>query len=134
MGRYSLDLGQTLVCLAEEHHDDQGLVWPIDVAPFAVHLVALGKTQDTAEPVYRQLEEAGFEVLYDDREESPGVKFTDADLIGAPFRVTIGARSLQAGGAELKLRNQPEKTMVPLDELAGRIETLVERLSTGTDG
>ncbi|HZY41100.1 MAG TPA: His/Gly/Thr/Pro-type tRNA ligase C-terminal domain-containing protein, partial [Anaerolineae bacterium] len=80
MGSYGIGSGRLLACVAEEHHDDKGLIWPISVAPYQVHLVALGEAE-TADRVYNTLLKAGLEVLYDDRSESPGVKFADADLI-----------------------------------------------------
>jgi prolyl-tRNA synthetase len=126
MGVHSLDLGLLLVCTAEHHRDDNGLNWPAAVAPYDLHIVKLTKSGDVAERVYEELQRAGLEVLFDDREESPGVKFNDADLIGVPIRLTIGDRSLQAGGAEVKLRGEEEKTLVRLEELTARIGALRE--------
>jgi prolyl-tRNA synthetase len=92
------------------------------VAPYHVHLLALAgrdsEVGDVAERAYSMLLEQEVEVLYDDRDESPGVKFADADLIGLPLRVTIGARSLRAGGAEVKARRDEEARVVPLEALA----------------
>jgi prolyl-tRNA synthetase len=121
MGSYGIGSGRLLACIAEEHHDEHGLVWPVSVAPYQVHLVALvGKSKDegrstlqAAEDLYQALQEAGIEVLYDDREESPGVKFNDADLIGLPLRLTVSQRALQAGGVEFKRRDRPEKSILP---------------------
>ena len=100
-------VGRLLACVAEEHHDEHGLIWPITVAPYQVHLVALAgkgsaETQERADALYEALEAAGVEVLYDDREESPGVKFNDADLIGLPLRLTVSERAHKAGGVELE--------------------------------
>ncbi|HUG96564.1 MAG TPA: His/Gly/Thr/Pro-type tRNA ligase C-terminal domain-containing protein, partial [Nitrososphaera sp.] len=80
------------------------------------------------EDVYRQLQEAGIEILFDDRDESPGVKFNDADLIGAPIRLTIGGRSLDRGGVELKLRREKEIDLVPLDDIVSRVQSLRQQL------
>jgi prolyl-tRNA synthetase len=107
MGSYGIGVGRLLACIAEEHHDDRGLTLPIGLAPFAVALVSVGNDQpviDLAEATYRAMTDTGIEVLFDDREASPGVKFADADLRGIPLRVTISPRSLKADGVELKRR------------------------------
>jgi prolyl-tRNA synthetase len=107
MGSYGIGVGRLLACIAEEHHDDRGLTLPIGLAPFEVALVSVGSdppVADLAEATYRAMTEAGIEVLFDDRDVSPGVKFADADLRGIPLRVTISPRSLQADGVELKRR------------------------------
>src|SRR5262249_24027831 len=108
MGSYGIGMGRLLACVAEEYHDDNGLTWPISVAPFHVHLLALGDegTADRkmADDLYMTLRQGGFEILYDDRDERPGVKFKDADLIGLPLRVTVSERSLSRGGTEEKGR------------------------------
>lgn len=125
MGSYGIGLGRLMACIAEEHHDELGLVWPDSVAPFQVHLVLLaGKeplnsTQALGEQLYAALHQAGIETLYDDRLESPGVKFNDADLIGLPVRITISERALKQGGVEYKRRNQAEKSIVPVTLQAG---------------
>lgn len=128
MGSYGIGVGRLMACVAEEHNDDYGLMWPISVAPYEVHLVTLRGGFEAAEDVYVELQQAGLEVLFDDRDESPGVKFNDADLIGAPIRLTIGGRSLKQGGVELKLRREKENELVPLDELVGRVQILRETL------
>ncbi|MGW8250539.1 MAG: proline--tRNA ligase, partial [Anaerolineales bacterium] len=122
MGSYGIGSGRLMACIAEEHHDEHGLIWPVTVAPFQVHLVALAgrgsdETQTAAEQIYEQLQQAGIEVLYDDREESPGVKFNDADLIGIPLRLTVSERARKQGGVELKRRDQEVKEIVTIDEL-----------------
>jgi prolyl-tRNA synthetase len=124
-GRYELALDRLLACIAEEHHDDKGLLWPARVAPFAVHLVSLGAASSAAgneaERLYRELEGTGRTVLFDDRDERPGVKFADADLIGAPVRLTVSERSLQAGGVEMKLRGRDEREIVPAAVTGDRV-------------
>ena len=127
MGSYGIGSGRLLACVAEEHHDEYGLIWPISVAPYHVHIVALsGKgaddVKDTAERLYQDLLAAGVEVLYDDRTESPGVKFNDADLIGLPIRLTVSGRSLQQGGIEFKRRDSQAKTIVPQDQIIVRVK------------
>ncbi|MDT8304566.1 MAG: proline--tRNA ligase [Anaerolineae bacterium] len=134
MGSYGIGVGRLLACTAEAHHDDNGLCWPITVAPYEVHLVALRGGFEAAEQLYEELAAAGMEVLFDDRDESPGVKFNDADLIGVPIRVTIGKRSLDEGGVELKLRHEKERSLVPLEEATSRIEAARQALYEAIDG
>jgi prolyl-tRNA synthetase len=97
------------------------LIWPITVAPYHVHLVSLGQPE-AADRIYDTLLKAGIEVLYDDREESPGVKFNDADLIGMPIRVTVAAKSLAKGGVEVKRRDQPKTEIVAEADLITRVK------------
>ncbi len=133
MGSYGIGVGRLLACIAEAHHDEHGLTWPITVAPFQVHLVLLrGKgtpqAEETADKLYADLQAAGIEVLYDDREDSPGVKFNDADLIGIPIRITVSERALSQGGVELKLRREPTKVIVPLGEIDARLRSVIQSL------
>ena len=121
MGSYGIGVGRLLACVAEEHHDDRGLRWPITVAPYQVHLVGLISGDEEvgreASRLYEELQKQGIEVLFDDREESPGVKFADADLIGIPLRLTLSRRSLGKGGVELKRRDRKEFSIVPLPDI-----------------
>jgi prolyl-tRNA synthetase len=133
MGSYGIGVGRLLACVAEEHHDDHGLIWPVTVAPFQVHLVLLrGKgtpqAEETADRLSADLQAAGMEVLYDDRDESPGVKFNDADLIGLPLRLTVSERTLAQDGVEMKLRNKAEKVIIPLDETVARLRSKLAAL------
>jgi prolyl-tRNA synthetase len=128
MGSYGIGVGRLLACIAEEHHDEYGLAWPVTVAPYHVHLVLLrGKgspqARELADKLYADLQAAGIEVLYDDRDESPGVKFNDADLIGCPLRLTVSERALGQGGVEMKLRHKPEKVVLPLDSAAAHLRS-----------
>jgi prolyl-tRNA synthetase len=120
MGSYGIGSGRLLACIAEEHHDENGLIWPIAVAPYDVHIVQLKGGEEKAAEIYDQFCEAGLEVLLDDRSETPGVKFNDADLIGVPIRLTIGKRSLEKGEIELKLRRDTKRTSVPVDEIVNK--------------
>jgi len=126
MGSYGIGSGRLLACVAEEHHDDKGLVWPISAAPYHVHLVSLAGAEpsvlESAERVYRALLDTNIEVLYDDRDESPGVKFADADLIGIPVRLTVSARSLGQGGVEMKRRDRKELEIVAESDLIARLQ------------
>lgn len=122
MGSYGIGVGRLLACVAEQHHDDYGLVWPVTIAPYRVHLVVLPskkseEAKSVADKLYQDLQKARIEVLYDDRPESPGIKFNDADLLGMPLRITVGDRSLQQGGVEIKLRRETERAIVPLDNV-----------------
>jgi prolyl-tRNA synthetase len=133
MGSYGIGLGRLLACIAEEHHDENGLIWPISVAPYVLYLVALaGKgsaaTLETAEQLYAELQAAGIETLYDDRSESPGVKFNDADLIGLPLRLTVSDRALKSGGLEFKRRDRQEREIVPLNLAVSRIQAEIAAL------
>lgn len=133
MGSYGIGTGRLLACIAEEHHDRLGLCWPVTVAPYQVHLVALAGGSDriteVASSLYVNLQAKGVDVLYDDRDESAGVKFMDADLIGLPLRVTVSQRSVDQGGAELKPRTRPDSTIVPLPETMTRVHTVLSDLA-----
>jgi prolyl-tRNA synthetase len=138
MGCYGMGVGRLLACVIEANHDDKGIIWPMTVAPYHVYLVLLGSSTEAgeaAEGVYESLLEQGTEVLYDDRDESAGVKFNDADLIGMPIRLTVSERSLKLGGAELKLRREQESRIVSLEELpevvSGIVKREIERLLPG---
>jgi prolyl-tRNA synthetase len=126
MGSYGIGSGRSLACVAEEYHDEQGLIWPVSVAPYHVHLVTLGgregsEVQLVADQLYSELWAAGVEVLYDDREESPGVKFNDADLIGLPIRLTVSERALKQDSVEFKRRDSKEKTLISRGEIITRV-------------
>jgi prolyl-tRNA synthetase len=133
MGSYGIGVGRLLACVAEEHNDERGLVMPVSIAPFQAHLVQLNSPDpavaEKANELYRQLESAGIATLYDDRpEESPGVKFADADLIGNPLRLTVSERSLRQGGVELKRRDVKETEVFPLEEAVGRVRAEIDAL------
>lgn len=130
MGSYGIGIGRLLACLCEEYNDENGLKLPIAVAPFQVHFISLIKDTEVSEKIYNELEAAGIEVLYDDRKESAGVKFADADLIGIPIRITLGNRSYKEGKCEVKLRANEEEVMsFDLDNLAAEVKALIAKLS-----
>jgi prolyl-tRNA synthetase len=127
MGSYGIGVGRLLACIAEEHHDEDGLVWPISVAPYHVHLVA-AEAGEKADGLYEELRSAGVEVLYDDRRESLGSKFKDADLIGIPLRLTLTPRSLQRGGAEVKVRGDAESHVISIDDVVQVVQSKIADL------
>ena len=125
MGSYGIGVGRLLACIAQEHCDDDGLMWPISVAPYDVHLVVLAKgggpAAEAGDKLYADLSEAGVDVLYDDRAENPGVKFKDADLIGVPLRITVGERSLKKGQVEVKGRDEDKAVDVAVDSAVSHV-------------
>jgi prolyl-tRNA synthetase len=133
MGSYGIGVGRLLACVAEEHQDEYGLIWPITVAPYHVYIAALHGNEEIAERLYTDLRAEGIEVLYDDRNERPGVKFNDADLIGIPIRLTVSRRALEAGGFELKLRHSPDRVVVPGSEVIARVKERIETLQAEID-
>jgi prolyl-tRNA synthetase len=130
MGSYGIGSGRLLASIAEEHNDEQGLIWPISVAPYHVHLISLRGGQEESDKLYDTLSGAGIEVIYDDRNESPGVKFNDADLIGVPIRITIGERSLKQNTAELKIRKEEEREQIPLKEVVEYVKKVKSELES----
>lgn len=130
MGSYGIGVGRLLACVAEQYRDDNGLMLPISVAPYEVHLVMLpgGETEAIGEELYETIKGAGIEVLYDDRDERPGVKFNDADLMGIPLRVTVSKRSLKNGGLEFKRRDSDERSIVPQEEIIATLKSEIEQL------
>jgi prolyl-tRNA synthetase len=129
MGCYGIGITRTVAAAVEQGHDDAGIVWPAPLAPFGAHVVPVSLAdaalRDTAERLARELEAAGVDALLDDRDERPGVKFKDADLIGLPVRLTVGPRALARGCVELKARADATAVEVPVAEAAGRAAALV---------
>ncbi len=132
MGCYGLGIGRTVAAAIEQNHDENGIVWPLPLAPYEVALVVLNADKPevvaAAEELYRQLVDAGVDVLFDDRPERPGVKFNDMDLIGFPVRVVLGKRGLEAGEVELSLRRDGEKRSAPIAELVPSVQALLDEL------
>jgi len=126
MGSYGIGAGRLLACIVEAHHDDKGLIWPMSVAPYQVYLIQMPGAEAEAEALYAALNDAGIEVLFDDRDETAGVKFNDADLLGIPIRLTLGKRSLKEGGVEFKRRDHDEKEIVPLADVVAHIRAEIE--------
>jgi prolyl-tRNA synthetase len=137
MGSYGIGVSRLVATVVEQHHDANGIRWPMALAPYQVQVVALGnepEVEAAVKELERGLEAAGIEVLIDDREERPGVKFKDADLLGIPLRVTVGARGLKEGKVELKPRSEPDPKKVELLPLATAVETLVGRVRAAVAG
>jgi prolyl-tRNA synthetase len=133
MGSYGIGPARIAAAAIEQHHDAQGIIWPEAIAPHQVHLLPVNMRDDKmvelAETIYAQLQGERIEVLYDDRDERPGVKFKDADLLGLPLRLTIGSRALKEGVVELKARKTGEGLRVPPSEAASRAQALLTRPS-----
>jgi prolyl-tRNA synthetase len=129
MGCYGIGVGRLLACVCEEHHDDFGPIWPVSVAPWQIHICALGGGRDpevkkVAEELYVSLSKR-YEVLFDDRDLSAGVTFADADLLGVPLRVVVGKRGLEGGQVEISARDKSFKVMAPLADVDGKIDRLI---------
>ena len=136
MGTYGIGVTRIAAAAIEQNHDDAGIVWPLAIAPFEVALLALqpGDPQVSAlaERLYLELEQAGIEVLFDDRDERPGVKFKDADLIGLPYRIAVGKKGLAEGVVEVKARRSPEVVKVEIGDVVRTVadKVMVERAGT----
>lgn len=131
MGCYGIGVSRLLATAVEQHHDDNGIRWPMSIAPYQLHIVQLGAEPEVVAAV-RQLEEGlearGIEVLIDDRDERPGVKFKDADLVGVPLRVTVGAKALAKGGVELKPRTETDPKKAEIIALGDAVDVLCSRV------
>jgi len=123
MGCYGIGITRTMGVIVEKFHDDKGIIWPKNLAPFLVHLIDIQQTEEV-EKIYEQLKKEAVEILWDDREMSAGEKFADADLIGCPVRVVVSSRSIQAGGVEVKLRNEEESKIISIEELSEFIKNV----------
>ncbi|MFC1930135.1 proline--tRNA ligase [Chloroflexota bacterium] len=129
MGCYGIGVGRLMSAAIEQNHDEKGIIWPVPITPYHIYLCSLYRegtpVAEVAEKLYDELEAEGLEVLFDDRGESPGVKFNDADLLGMPFRVTVSPRTLEKNSVELKRRSEKESQLVPIDEVAATLKKLV---------
>jgi prolyl-tRNA synthetase len=128
MGCYGVGISRTVAAITEEHHDEHGLIWPAPVAPYDVHVLALPGRGDTAAAVVdaadelaKALSTAGLDVLYDDRDVTPGVKFADADLLGMPIQLTVGAKGIARGVVERKVRATGARDDLPIATAADAV-------------
>jgi prolyl-tRNA synthetase len=132
MGSYGIGVGRAMATVAETHHDEHGLIWPMSIAPYEVVLTVVKvdheESMAVAECLYEELRAAGIDVLLDDRDGRPGVKFADAELVGIPLRITIGPRGLDNGQLEYTSRADGEKVDVPIDDVVARV---VDAVVTG---
>jgi prolyl-tRNA synthetase len=132
MGSYGIGLGRLLAAIVEQSHDGKGIIWPLSVAPYQVYLCPLSLDKSavlpTAERIYQELRKEGIEVLFDDRDGSPGVKFNDADLLGIPLRLTLSPRTLQSQSVEAKWRTEKKTQLLPLDNLAAHVKKLLDEV------
>ncbi|MFA4837335.1 MAG: His/Gly/Thr/Pro-type tRNA ligase C-terminal domain-containing protein, partial [Dehalococcoidia bacterium] len=129
MGCYGIGLGRLLAAAVEQNHDEKGIIWPLPIAPYHVYLCALSidnaEVAEASGRLYSELKKAGIEVLFDDREESPGVKFNDCDLFGVPIRIVVSPRTLKKGEAEVKSRGQKEAQFVPMGKVIEKLRELL---------
>ena len=129
MGCYGIGVGRLMAAAMEQNHDEHGIVWPLPIAPYQVHICGLSLDRpgvaEAADQLYDSLEAAGLEVLYDDRDESPGVKFNDADLLGIPVRLTVSPRNLKQDAVEITDRTTLEKRMAPLSNAVTEAQSML---------
>jgi prolyl-tRNA synthetase len=133
MGTYGIGIGRTMASAVEQHHDGDGIVWPLALAPFEIVIVSLNPTDEAArreaDSLYEKLAGAGMDVFYDDRDERPGVKFKDADLLGFPIRVNVGGRALKDGKVEVVTRRDKNVRAVPVAEAPEAVRALRQDLA-----
>jgi len=136
MGTYGIGVGRLMAAAVEQNHDEKGIIWPLPIAPYQVYLCGLfmdnQKVAEAADRLYQEMENAGLEVLFDDRLESPGVKFNDADLIGIPFRVTISPRTLDNNSVELKHRTERKARVLPIDGIVKHLKEAIDKELRGS--
>lgn len=129
MGCYGIGIGRLLAAAIEQYHDENGIIWPTSIAPYQVYFCPLSTDNEEvaarAESLYAEFKREGLEVLFDDRAESPGVKFNDADLLGIPLRVVISPRTLKTGSVEVKMRGEKEVAFVPLKGVSGKLRAML---------
>jgi prolyl-tRNA synthetase len=134
MGCYGIGVGRTMASVIEDNHDDYGPIWPMSIAPYQVHIVALqpngSESGEKAEALYKDLQSKGVEVLFDDRGEKAGFMFSDADLLGVPFRVIVSPKTLANGMVEFRTRASRDSEMIPVEQAA---DVLAQRVRAELD-
>ena len=128
MGCYGIGVGRIIAATIEQNHDEKGIIWPMSIAPFKVAIVLIDRKNDlqreTAEKLYEELNQMGIDTMLDDRDERPGVKFNDMELIGIPIRITIG-KKINDGEVEIKLRTENEAKTVKFEEVVSEINKYI---------
>jgi len=125
MGSYGIGPARSMAAIVEQHHDENGIVWPASVAPYHVHVVALPGVEEQADGAAEALDAAGLDVLLDDRDARAGEKFADADLIGCPIRVTVGKKAREEGKVDVRQREKGEDEPVPAGDLGAKVSELL---------
>jgi prolyl-tRNA synthetase len=130
MGSYGIGLARIMAAAIEQGHDEKGMIWPSSIAPFQAHMVVIGDARSEQFAIAQRLEQelaaGGVSVLFDDRDSSPGVKFADAELIGAPVRLTVGKRTVTEGTVDVQARRGREQTSTDLQDAPGRARSILE--------
>lgn len=121
IGCYGFGISRLMGVIVEKFHDGKGIIWPESVAPFDIHLLNIAKNSKDADKIYETLQESGFDVLYDQRNESPGIKFADSDLIGIPKRVLVSEKTLKADSVEVKMRNSDKTELIKIKDLIKKL-------------
>jgi prolyl-tRNA synthetase len=132
MGCYGIGIGRTVAAAIEQSHDENGIIFPVSISPFEVAILPLelheARVKEVTERLYGQLNDDGLSVFLDDRDERPGLKFKDADLLGTPVRITVSTRTLHKDSVEIKLRSSPKFDLIHLQEAPKAIRETVQRL------
>jgi prolyl-tRNA synthetase len=130
MGSYGIGLARIMAAAIEQGHDDKGMIWPASIAPFQAHMVVIGDADSEQFTIAQRLEQelagGGVSVLFDDRDASPGIKFADAELIGAPVRLTVGKRTVTEGTVDVQARRGREQTSTDLQDASQRARSILE--------
>lgn len=132
MGCYGIGVGRTMAAAVEQNNDKDGIIWPVEIAPYHVIIVPINikdeAVREKAFAIYHELQQAGVEVILDDRDERPGVKFKDADLIGYPVRIVLGKKTLEQGEIEVKVRKTGATHMLAAEDYVGGVKQILEEL------
>ena len=135
MGCYGIGVGRTLAAAIEQSYDENGIIWPVAIAPFEVVIVPINAKDEAlmevSEHLYTEMKQAGVDVLLDDRKDRVGVKFKDADLIGYPVRITVSKNTIESGEVELRVRKDGSTSTVKIDEVTTSIQGLLRLLKDG---